>query len=197
MYEQLLYSFGQLPDEYIVIDTETTGLFDGDNAPDLVSIGVALVEKNEIRSKNEYLVKPSRSFTDNAEFIHGFSWEESLQHPQLTESWAEISAHCKDKLVIVHNALFDWRVLKSASERSNLTLPEVTGVFCSQRAAQPWAMANGIQCSERGPSLDALVQSLEIPNLREREEGIHQSGIDAELTGLVVERLRQKFARIR
>lgn len=196
MYEQFLWSFGQLPDEYIVIDTETTGLFDGTDAPDLVSIGVALIERNEVIDKDEYLIKPSRSFTDNADSIHGFSWEESQQHPELSENWAKISEHLKNKLIIVHNALFDWRVITAASERADLTLPEVSGVFCSQRAAQPWAMANGIQCSERGPSLDALAQFLEIPNSRGRKGGIHRSDIDAELTGLVVESLRQRFTGI-
>ena len=36
MYNELLWAFTQLPDNYIVLDTETTGLPDENGLPDIV-----------------------------------------------------------------------------------------------------------------------------------------------------------------
>ena len=37
MYKELLWIFTQLPDDYIVLDTETTGLPDENGPPDIVT----------------------------------------------------------------------------------------------------------------------------------------------------------------
>ncbi len=39
---QLLWAFKALPESYVVLDTETTGLFDEQGAPGIVSLGLAL-----------------------------------------------------------------------------------------------------------------------------------------------------------
>ena len=42
MYNELLWIFTQLPDNYIVLDTETTGLPDEQGLPDIVSLGLTV-----------------------------------------------------------------------------------------------------------------------------------------------------------
>lgn len=189
MHEQLLWSFSMLPKKYVILDTETTGLFDGEKAPDLVSIGLSIIENRKVACNKEFLVRPEMSYSDQADQVHGIAWQESQMHPALSENWDEICEHLDGQLVVAHNALFDWRVLISAAKRGALKQPTAKGVFCCQRAAQPWAMANNIKCSERGPSLDALVNYFGITNTRLIQGGSHGASIDAGLTALAVQKL--------
>ncbi len=48
MYSELLWIFTQLPDDYIVLDTETTGLPDENGPPDIVTLGITVVKHREI-----------------------------------------------------------------------------------------------------------------------------------------------------
>lgn len=89
----------------------------------------------------------------------------------------------------MHNALFDWPILCSNAVHYGLPMPTVEGVFCSQKSAIPWAVASKLPVSTRGPSLDLLVDTLGIKNLR-KEAGRHGAEIDAILTHHVVEELR-------
>jgi DNA polymerase-3 subunit epsilon len=43
MYKELLWIFTQLPDDYTVLDTETTGLPDENGPPDIVTLGLTVV----------------------------------------------------------------------------------------------------------------------------------------------------------
>ena len=56
MYEELLWPFTKLPSSYIVIDTETTGLFQGEIAPEMLSLGICRVVKDKIVWQKEILV---------------------------------------------------------------------------------------------------------------------------------------------
>ena len=74
-------------------------------------------------------------------------------------------------------------------------MPRVQGVFCSQRAAQPWAQANDIKCSERGPSLGNLMSALGLEINRNDGKRKHSAKRDAYIVALVVEKLRDKVTR--
>ena len=94
------------------------------------------------------------------------------------------------QLVVIHNASFDWPILLQHVKRFDLKLPEVRGVFCSQKAAIPWALAENVECGRRGPSLDTLTKTLSVKDLREESGGIHGARLDSLQTASVVERLR-------
>ena len=68
---QLLWPFKQLPNEYLVIDTETMGLFDAEGVPGIVSLGLALIRQGEIQDSNEFLIRPHRQITSEASGING------------------------------------------------------------------------------------------------------------------------------
>ncbi len=111
MYNEMLWIFTQLPDDYIVLDTETTGLPDESGLPDHVA-------------------------------------------------------------------------------RYRLVMPEIQGVFCSQKAAILWAQAMDLPCSHRGQSLKALMKVLGVDNLREKSSGIHGAAIDGRQAAQVTEVMR-------
>lgn len=195
MFDDLLWPFNSLPSRYIAIDIETTGLFHQNEAPDMVSIGLCVVEQRKVVSTLEYRIKPRKAYSDGSELIHGFEWNDAQNHPNLSDSWADIATLIESRLVVTHNALFDWRVLCVAALRDDLTRPQVQGVFCSQRAAQPWAQANDIKCSERGPSLGNLMAALGLEIERNDGKRKHSAKRDAYILALMVEKLRDKAAR--
>jgi len=187
---ELLWPFVSLPETYVAIDTETTGLFNGVVAPDVISIGITKVENCKLNASYEFRARPAMSYTDDSDSVHGIKWEQAQCFEPLSVSWPEINDLILGRLIVFHNALFDWRVLIAAATRNDLKPLAPSGVFCSQRAAQPWAMAKQLKCSERGPSLDALASYLHLDCVRSQFHLHHSSSTDSELTANVVERLR-------
>jgi len=190
MYKDLLWPFTHLPKNYIAIDTETTGLFKGAEAPDMISLGMCVVKDSKVNSKLEFRFRPYKAYTDDSQNVHGIEWAEAQSYPNLSNNWDNISKLLSNKLVVAHNAAFDWRVLTHAAKKSNLTMPKVQGVFCSQRSAQPWALSNSIQCSERGPSLQTMIEELGIKIERSTAKRPHLAKQDAYILTQLIERLR-------
>jgi len=69
-------------------------------------------------------------------------------------------------------------------------MPPVQGVFCSQKAAIPWAQAMNLPCSHRGPSLDTVTKALGAEDLRVKKDGIHEAKIDCQQTARATELMR-------
>ena len=187
----LLWPFRNLPENYVVLDTETTGLFDEDGAPGIVAIGIVEVSNGKSVTANEYAVKPHRQMTNEASQINGISDQQAKSFPTFTSQWPEIRADLAGRLVVIHNAIFDWPLLIEHLVRYGVDKPSILGVFCSQRAAQPWAKAMGLKCSDRGPSLDTLTEAMGVNNFRSELDGIHSASMDAKQTAEVVEALRR------
>ena len=187
-YSELLAPFHFLPETYVVIDTETTGLFEGDVAPDPVTLGVVRIDKGKVLSRHEFKIRSTRSYTHNAQSVHSIASRTAHEFPKLSESWPAICELTDSTYVVAYNALFDWRVLVAAGEASDLPPLKPHGVFCAQRAAQPWAMANGLECTERGPTLDAVSKFLGLSS-----DARHSAIGDAFLAHQVIARLRARF----
>ncbi|WP_339673641.1 3'-5' exonuclease [Dasania marina] len=188
---QLLWPFTSLPDEYVVVDIESTGLFDADGAPGMVSIGLVLVCEGKIKKSEEFFIRPHRTMTDQASKINGITQTQAEHHPTFCEQWPKILPWIEGRLLACHNASFDWLLIVDHIERYNAVAPKLAGVFCSQRAAQPWAQAKEIPCSARGPSLDKLSEHLGLENLRHAQENQHGALVDAMQTANVIIRLQQ------
>jgi len=191
MYPELLWVFSQLPDHYVVLDTETTGLPDEKGFPDIVTLGITVVKDQSIIEATEFSTRPQRTITKEAEAIHGISTEQASSFKPFDSQWPEIAELFHKQLVVIHNASFDWPVLLEHLKRYGLEQPKTSGVFCSQKAAIPWAQANNLECSYRGPSLDTLTTILDVDDLRNEINGVHGAKIDSQQTACVVERLRR------
>jgi DNA polymerase-3 subunit epsilon len=192
MYNELLWIFTQLPDDYIVLDTETTGLPDENGLPDIVTLGITVVRNREISASVEFKTRPQKRISDEAQSIHGITNEQVAKFKSFDSQWQQIVEYLKDQLIVIHNASFDWPILLDHVARYGLAMPEIQGVFCSQKAAIPWAQAMNLECSRRGPSLDTLTKALGIENLRAQKDGIHGAGIDSKQACLVVEVMRER-----
>jgi DNA polymerase-3 subunit epsilon len=191
MYNELLWIFAQLPDDYIVLDTETTGLPDENGLPDIVTLGITVVRDREIAESIEFEIRPTRSISEEAQAVHGITDEQSAAFETFESQWSQIAEYLKDQLIVIHNASFDWPILLDHVARYDVTMPQIKGVFCSQKAAIPWAQAKNLPCSHRGPSLDLLTEVLGIEDLRSKSNGIHGAEIDSQQTSQVIEMVRR------
>tara|TARA_R110000787_G_scaffold175604_1_gene288003 strand:+ start:595 stop:1197 length:603 start_codon:yes stop_codon:yes gene_type:complete len=190
MYKELLWIFTQLPDDYIVLDTETTGLPDENGPPDIVTLGITVVRNRKIAESVEFKTRPQKRISEEAQSIHGISNEQAAEFEYFDSQWCQIAEYLQDQLIVIHNASFDWPILLDHVARYALSMPPIQGVFCSQKAAIPWAQATGLPCSHRGPSLDALTKVLGIDDLRAKFGGIHGAQIDSQQAAQVSEVMR-------
>lgn len=190
MHNELLWIFTQLPDDYIVIDTETTGLPDENGLPDIVTLGITVVRGREIAESIEFEIRPTRAISEEAQAVHGITDDQAAAFETFELQWNQIAEYLKGQLIVIHNASFDWPILLDHVGRYDLTMPPVKGVFCSQKAAIPWAQAKNLPCSHRGPSLDLLTCVLGVEDIRAKGGGTHGAAIDSQQTALVVEAMR-------
>lgn len=194
-YQELLWPFSIIPDFYVCVDLETTGLPDANGSPDIVTLGITVVRERKITQGAEFQIRPSRPIAESARSVHRISDEEASSFGLLEPQWPQIFRLLSEQLIVIHNASFDWPIVIDHIERHALQAPKINGIFCSQKSAIPWALANKIKCSERGPSLDTLTKTLRLPDLRGENSGVHGALIDSRLTALLVESLRDEFSR--
>jgi DNA polymerase-3 subunit epsilon len=190
MYKELLWIFRQLPDDYIVLDTETTGLADEAGPPDIVTLGITVVRNRATLESIEFRTRPEKRISEEAQSIHGISNEQAARFESFDSQWSQIAAYLNDQLVVIHNASFDWAILLDHVDRYGLAMPPIQGVFCSQKSAVPWARAMNLPCSHRGPSLDTLTVALCVEDLRAKMSGLHGAEMDSQQTAWVVEMMR-------
>ena len=192
MYKELLWIFTQLPDDYIVLDTETTGLPDENGPPDIVTLGITVVRNRKIAESVEFKTRPQKHISEEAQSIHGITNEQAAGFDSFDSQWNQIVEYLQDQLIVIHNASFDWPILLDHVARYGLSMPPIQGVFCSQKATIPWAQATNLPCSHRGPSLDILTKALGVEDLRAKIGGTHGAAIDSQQTALVVEAIRDQ-----
>ena len=191
MYNELLWIFTQLPDDYIVLDTETTGLPDENGLADIVTLGITAVKDREITESTEFEIRPTRTISEEAQVVHGITNEQAATFESFESQWNQIVEYLKDQLIVIHNASFDWPILLDYIRRYDLELPGIQGIFCSQKAAISWAQAMDLPCSHRGPSLDILTKVLGAEDLREKSDGIHGAAIDSLQIAQVIEAINE------
>ena len=192
MHSELLWIFTQLPDDYIVLDTETTGLPDENGPPDIVTLGITVVRNREIVESVEFKTRPQKRISEEAQSIHGIINEQAAEFESFDSQWCQIAEYLQDQLIVIHNASFDWPILLDHVARYGLSMPPIHGVFCSQKAAIPWAQAMNLPCSHRGPSLEMLTKALKVEDLRATINGRHGAEIDSRQAAQVSEGLRRK-----
>ena len=155
-----------------------------------MTLGITVVRNRKISESVEFEARPQKRISEEAQSIHGITNEQAANFESFESQWNQIAEYLKDQLIVIHNASFDWPTLLDHVARYGLLMPPVQGVFCSQKAAIPWAQAMNLPCSHRGPSLDTLTKALGADDLRAKTNGIHGAGIDSRQAAQLAEVMR-------
>ncbi len=134
-------------------------------------------------------MKPGKPIDAEATAVHGITNQMAEEHSPISVQWSRILAWLNNKIIVIHNASYDWLVIETCAQKYGLEMPNIEGVFCSQKSATAWAVAMGVTSSARGPSLDKLTQYLGVTDLRAGQGDIHGALIDALQTAEVVRKL--------
>lgn len=186
---QSLKPFSELPDSYVVLDTETTGLPDAKGEPGIVTLGLTKLESRTPAKTVEFNLRPYRTITHEAEQVHGISNEIANKFPSFDKEWPLIKPWLDGQVIVIHNKSFDWPIIKFHVKHYKCQPPSPIRIFCSQKSAVEFAIEEKIPMSNRGPSLDDLTAYLNLESLR--NNGIHGAKIDTIQTALMVEGLRK------
>ncbi|MEU4894382.1 DEDDh family exonuclease [Streptomyces sp. NPDC044780] len=107
------------PQGYAVVDVETTGLARDDR---IVSAAVYQLDARGAVQDHWYtLVNPQRD--PGPVWIHGLTAEMLADAPRFPEIAGELSERLADRVLVAHNAAFDWSMLAREYARTKSTAP--------------------------------------------------------------------------
>ena len=102
--------------DYVVLDTETTGL----DSPEVVS--VAVVDSHGKTLLNE-LVRPAKPIEPGASRITGITNEMVRDRAEFPAIYERLKDVLSNRLVVIYNASYDLKVLSNTCRRYNLAMP--------------------------------------------------------------------------
>ncbi|WBB60122.1 DEDDh family exonuclease [Streptomyces sp. WMMC500] len=107
------------PEAYAVVDVETTGLRSDDR---IVSAAVYRLDARGTVEDSWYtLVNPRRD--PGPVWIHGLTREMLADAPLFPEIAEEFTARLEGRVLVAHNAVFDWMMIAREYARAGLTAP--------------------------------------------------------------------------
>ena len=116
--------------QFVILDTETTGLFKNDR---IVEIGALVVEGDQILEEWSTLVNPDRDL--GPVHIHGISPSMVSMAPSFAEISNDLARLLNGRILVCHNAHFDKRMLSQEFNRLGIQV-ELGSPFCTMVAAK-------------------------------------------------------------
>ncbi|MBC5787324.1 PolC-type DNA polymerase III [Clostridium facile] len=156
--------------EFVVFDTETTGL----NAQDerLTEIGAVVVKNGEILEEYDEFVNPGKPIPPNITELTGITDEMVADAPGERESLEKFFAFVNGRVLIAHNAKFDMGFLAAAAERC--------GMPCEFTYIDTVPIARTLFPNIKNYKLDTLVNHLKLGDFNH-----HRACDDARVLGLI------------
>jgi DNA polymerase III subunit epsilon len=160
--------------EYVVFDTETTGmrLSQGDK---IISISGVRIRRGRIQNAEIFhsLVNPGRSIPPESIRFHHIEDHMVADAPSIRQVYPQFTEYVGDSILVAHNAAFDMKCLEMSAAEAGVPLidnPILDTLFLSY----------GIHGDTEGHSLDAIAERMGITI-----EGRHTSLGDARATAQV------------
>ncbi len=102
--------------EYLVLDTETTGLV----LPELVSVAVI---DNRGRTIINEIVRPAKAIDPEASAVTGISNESVAGRPEFPAIHEKLRTTLDGRIVVIYNAAYDLQVIANTCARYGLEIP--------------------------------------------------------------------------
>jgi|GEM_PF-23438 DNA polymerase-3 subunit epsilon len=160
--------------EYVVVDTETTGLqlSQGDK---IISISGIRIRRGRVQNADIFntLVNPGRSIPAESTKIHGIEDHMVVDAPSMNEVYPQFMEYVGDSILVAHNAAFDKKCLDMAAD---------AGAFrpIDNPILDTLLLSYALHQEIEGHSLDAIAERMGITI-----EGRHTSLGDARATAQV------------
>ncbi len=168
-----------LPREFVVFDTETTGMPPGAR---LVEIGALKVRGNHVLERFDRLVYPECPIPEAVIQIHGIDDRMVAEAPTAKQVLPEFLQWIGKAPLLGHNIRFDATVLAAEAARYHLPLPE-NPTLCTLLASRKLL-------KRRSHSLESLVRELHLPAAAH-----HRPLADAEHTLHLLWKMEMMFGR--
>jgi len=160
--------------EYVVFDTETTGLqiSQGDK---VVSISAVRIRRGRVQNADIFhtLVNPERSIPAESVAFHHIEDHMVVGAPTMSEVYPQFVKFAADSVLVAHNAAFDKKCLDMAAAEAGL--PQVDNPILDTLF-----LSYGLHKGTEGHSLDAMAERMGVAI-----EGRHTSLGDARATAQV------------
>ena len=161
----------------ILLDTETTGL-DPKSGHRVIEIGcVEIVNRKFTGSEFHTYLNPEREIDEEAEKIHGLSFEFLSDKPKFYEVLDEFLEYIKDSELLIHNAPFDIGFINHEIKLHSKKGPLVETIV--DKITDTLQIAREKHPGQRN-SLDALAQRYEIGGY---DRSYHGAILDSKILG--------------
>ena len=161
----------------ILLDTETTGL-DPKSGHRVIEIGcVEIVNRKFTGSEFHTYLNPEREIDEEAEKIHGLSFEFLSDKPKFYEVLDEFLEYIKDSELLIHNAPFDIGFINHEIKLHSKKGPFVETIV--EKITDTLQIAREKHPGQRN-SLDALAQRYEISGY---DRSYHGAILDSKILG--------------
>lgn len=109
---------------FVVLDTETTGLHDGE------IVQIAIINQAG-RVLLDTLVKPVYRIPPDATAIHGITNAQVRNAPGWSQVYPEVNAICSGQTVVIYNADYDLRMIRQSCEAASITPRHAWATVCA------------------------------------------------------------------
>ena len=125
--QAIQWARGLMSRDFLVLDTETTGLGAADQIVEIAIIDQAGAARIHQR------VKPSIPIPPAAQRIHGISDSDVADAPTFRQIYIKLSVLLAGQIVVAYNMDFDWRLLQQTAAVYNLPEPRVAKRDCAMK----------------------------------------------------------------
>ncbi len=138
---------------FVALDFETAN----EKRDSVCAAGIALVEDGELKERKAWLVRPpSLYFNPFNVAIHGITARQVQDKPEFDVFWRSVLSHyLEGRIVLAHNASFDFSVLRCAFTRYGISFPNI--IYSCTRL-----IASKIWTGQSSYALDSMAQRLGI-----------------------------------
>lgn len=138
------------PEKMAIVDCETTG---GKAVRDrMTELAIILVDNGQIVERWQSLINPETTVPPWITKVTGINTAMVINQPTFADLWPEIEARLKDRVLVAHNARFDYGFLKNEAKRCGAVLSLKT--LCSVK------FSRALYPLHKRHSLDAIIKRL-------------------------------------